>query len=192
MALRWGFKTEANGLAAEIRDELGLRALDRLDPFRLAAHLEIPVVPLTSLRDAAPEAAAHLLDVEPRALSAVTVFDGRRRRIVYNDRHSDGRQNSSVGHEAAHGLLLHEPQPALDDYGCRLWDQDAEDEADWLSSVLLVPEDAALAVARGWKTEPEAAAHFGVSAQLLTWRLNKTGARERVRRSRALARGRRP
>ena len=69
------------------------------------------------------------------------------------------------------------PQPALDDYGCRLWDQAAQDGEDWPSSVLLIPEDAALAVARGWKAEPEAAVHFGVSEQLLTWRLNLTGAR---------------
>jgi hypothetical protein len=112
MALRRGFKTEANTLGAEIRRELGLRALDRLDPFALAAHLAIPVAPLSQLRSAAP-AAAYLLDVEPEAFSAVTVFQRRRRQIVYNDRHSIGRQHSSVGHETSHGLLLHEPQPAL-------------------------------------------------------------------------------
>lgn len=183
MAMRRGFKTEANALAADIRRELSLQALDRLDPFRLAAHLEIPVVSLSAMRSAAP-AAAHLLDVEPEAFSAVTVFCGRRRQIVYNDTHSIGRQNSSIGHEAAHGLLLHEPQPAVDHRGCRLWNQEAEEEADWLAGVLLVPEDAALAVARGWKSEPDAAAHFGVSDQMLTYRLNITGARLRVERER--------
>ena len=190
MPLRRGFKTEANALAAEIRRELGLGALDPLDPFALAAHLEIPVTKLSDLQVTAP-AVRHLLDVEPQALSAVTVFDGRRRRIVYNDRHTIGRQNSSVGHEAGHGLLLHEPRPAVDHRGCRLWDQDVEDEADWLAGVLLVSEDAALAVAKGWMTEADAAVHFGVSAQMLTWRLNVTGARKRVERARAFARSHR-
>lgn len=192
MALRRGFKTEANALGTEIRRELGLRARDRLDPFVLADHLEIPVTRLSDMETAAP-ATAYLLNVEPEAFSAATIFHGRRRRIVYNDRHSIGRQHSSVGHEVAHGLLLHEPRPAVDHRGCRLWDQDAEDEADWLAGVLLVPEDAALAVARGnWMTEAAAAVHLGVSEQMLTWRLNMTGARLRVQRARAVLGGRRP
>jgi Zn-dependent peptidase ImmA (M78 family) len=190
MALRRGFKTEANELAADIRRELQLRVLDRLDPLSLAAHLEIPVVPLSELPDA--PSVAHLLYVEPKAFSAVTVFAGRKRVIVYNNQHSTGRQASSVTHEAAHGLLLHEPKPAVDHRGCRLWDQDVEDEADWLAGVLLVPEDAALAVARGSMPEPAAAVHFGVSEQMLTYRLNITGARLRVQRGRGMAYGRRP
>lgn len=190
MALRRGFKTEANTLAAEIRGELGLGARDRLDPLHLATHLEIPVVPLSDIQPVAPSV-AHLLYVEPEAFSAVTVFAGRKRMIVYNDQHSAGRQASSVTHEAAHGLLLHEPKPAVDHRGCRLWDQEVEDEADWLAGVLLVPEDAAIAVARGWLSEADAAVHFSVSEQMLNYRLNITGARLRVQRARerALARG---
>lgn len=183
MTLRRGFKTEANTLAAEIRGELGLGARDRLDPLRLAAHLEIPVVPLFDIQPDAPSV-AHLLYVEPEAFSAVTVFAGRKRMIVYNDRHATGRQASSVTHEAAHGLLLHEPKPAVDHRGCRLWDQEVEDEADWLAGVLLVPEGAAVAVARGWLSEGDAAVHFGVSEQMLNYRLNITGARLRVQRAR--------
>lgn len=183
MALRRGFKTQAAGLGWEMRQELGLGALDRLDPLKLAAHLEIPVVALSALHSAAP-AVSYLLDVESEAFSAVTVFCGRRRQIVYNDRHSVGRQNSSVGHEVAHGLLLHEPHQAVDDTGCRLWDQTMEEEATWLAGVLLIPEDAALAVARGQISEVAALDRFGVSQQMLTWRLNMTGARARVRRAR--------
>jgi hypothetical protein len=47
-------------------------------------------------------------------------------------------------------------------------------------------------VARGWKSEADAAEYLGVSAALLTWRLNMTGAHRRVQRGRALAGGRRP
>jgi Zn-dependent peptidase ImmA (M78 family) len=184
--MRRGFKTDANALASEIRRELGLRALDRLDPFVLATHLAIPVVALSDLLEEAP-AVAHLLDVEPRSFSAVTIFDGPRRLIVHNDRHTPGRQSNNIGHELAHGLLLHPPRPAVDHRGCRLWDQEIEEEADWLAGVLLVPEDAALAVARGrtWQTEVEAALHFGVSGQMLNYRLNITGARIRVERARS-------
>jgi hypothetical protein len=75
-----------------------------------------------------------------------------------------------------------------------MWDGDMEDEASWLASVLLVTEDAAIAVARKrWGSELAAAEHFGVSTQLLTWRLNMTGARLRIARAaRTGTRGRRP
>ena len=44
-ALRRGFKTEANDIAREIRQELGLGLADPLDPWVLAAQLEIPWCP---------------------------------------------------------------------------------------------------------------------------------------------------
>ena len=51
----------------------------------------------------------------------MTVFDGLRRIIAYNDAHSKARQNSDLSHELSHGLLLHESTPALDmTTGCRI------------------------------------------------------------------------
>ncbi|MFJ4832337.1 ImmA/IrrE family metallo-endopeptidase [Streptomyces sp. NPDC088747] len=187
MAFRRGFKTEANSLALEVRSELGLGALDRLDPFVLADHLAIPVIPLSSMAGASL-GANHLLNEEPDAFSAVTVFAGSKRTIVHNDGHSNGRISSNITHEASHGLLHHRPTPALDDRGCRLWDQDIEDEAQFLSGVLLVPEDAALAIARRRFTKPEAAARFGVSEKMIQYRLNVTGAVGRIERARRAGR----
>ena len=183
MAFRRGFKTEANALVLEVRAELHLRALDRLDPLALAGHLEIPVASLSDYAQMS-EAAKYLLVVEPEAFSAVTVFAGTERTIVHNDGHADGRISSNITHEAAHGLLLHPPTPALDDRGCRLWDQSIEDEAQFLGGALLVPEDAALAIARGRFTLLEASEHFGVSEQMIQYRLNVTGAYARVNRAR--------
>ena len=63
-------------------------------------------------------------------------------------------QANDIVHELGHGLLGHSPTVAMDELGCRHWDQEMEDEADWLSSVLLVPEEAALfIVRRGWSTD---------------------------------------
>ncbi len=183
MGYRRGFKTEANSLAADIRRELGLRAYDRLVPLRLAKHLDIPVEPLSSFPECAP-GTAYLLNAEPGAFSAVTVFLGTKRTIVHNDGHAPGRISSNLAHELAHGLLLHPPTPALDDRGNRLWDQDTEDEAEWLAGALLVTEDAALAIARGLWTVAEAAGRLGVSTQMINYRLNVTGARARVSRAR--------
>lgn len=179
MGYRRGFKTESNYLAAEIRRELGLSTYDPLNPRILAEHLCIPIWNLSDLVEERP-AVAPLLGAEAEQFSAVTVFAGRQRTIVHNDAHSATRQNSNLAHELAHGLLGHPATPALDNKGCREWDQDIEDEATWLAGVLLIPEPVALAVARGRWTKVEAAVKFGASSQMLQFRLNVTGAVRRV------------
>ena len=184
MPLRWGFKSEAAALANEVRAELGLGRLDRLDPRQLASHLDIPVVPLSDFSGTV-SGAAHFLSVERNAFSALTVFHGHRRIIVHNDSHSGPRQNSNLAHELAHALLRHEPVTALDsETGCRDWNDTKEEEAQWLAGELLVTSDMALAVARGRLTRSQATSRFGVSEAMLNWRFNKTGAAKRVARER--------
>jgi Zn-dependent peptidase ImmA (M78 family) len=183
MGYRRGFKTEANALANEVRVELGLGQLDRLDPRALATHLEIPILDLSDLATTAP-AVRPLLEVERDAFSAATVFAGARRTIVHNDAHAPSRQNSNLAHELAHGLLLHPPTPALDNVGCRYWNQDIEDEATWLAGVLLLSEPATIEIASGHWTRAGALAHFSISPQMIQWRLNSTGALRRVERMR--------
>src|SRR5437773_12406271 len=138
MVLRRGFKTEANHIAREVRAELGLRFIDPLDPWALARHLEIPLVPLSSYAGLAADAVNHFHRVDRGAFSAVTVFDGPRRLIVYNDSHSLGRRASDLAHELAHALLLHRPGPALDDRGCRRWERVQEEEDNWLAGGLSI------------------------------------------------------
>lgn len=181
MALRRGFKAEANEIALEVRRELGLRPIDRLDPWALAQHLEIPVYPLFALQQWAPEALRHFSEIHPSVFSAVTVFNGPTSRAIYhNDTHSPERQASNLAHELAHGLLLHPATPALDDRGCREWDKNIEDEATWLGGVLLITEHAALSIVRRRLSTSEAAAIYGVSEQMVQYRLNMTAARRRV------------
>ena len=182
MGYRRGFKTEARTLALEVRAELRLHALDRLDPRALAAHLEIPTWTVSEFVAERP-CVAPLLTTELSAFSAATVFDGTRRTIVHNDGHTSARQNSNLAHELAHGLLLHPPTPALDDTGCRNWNEDIEDEASWLAGELLVTVEAAMAVARGQWTMSAAGERLGVSQELMRYRLNMTGARKIVQRA---------
>jgi IrrE N-terminal-like domain len=182
--MRWGFKAQANRTARELRGELGLGATDPLDPWKLADFLEIPVIGLGNLAGVVPEAVRHFHQTEPGAFSAATVFAGRRRIIVHNDAHSLGRQASNVTHEVAHGVLLHEPIPAFGEHGCRIWRDEVEDEAQWLAGVLLITEEAAVAVARGSIPVDVAASRYGVSEKMMRYRLNITGAYRRVRRGR--------
>lgn len=185
MAVRWGFKTEAESTALEVRAELGLQATDRLDPLALAEHLEIPVVPLSHFHSDAPDAVRHLQDINHEAFSAVTVFCGSRRIIVHNDAHVPGRRASNLTHELSHGLLLHPPAPALDDRGCRRWDPTIEKEADILAGVLLLPQEACIAMALQGASDSQVALAFGTSVDMARWRMGASGARKIASRARA-------
>lgn len=181
--MRRGFKTESKLLAEEIRRELDISWDDPLDPHALADHLAIPVWTVSDFACDFP-GVGYLLDGGSEHFSAVTVFAGKRRTIVHNDAHAEARQHSNLAHELAHGLLAHPPTPALDNKGCREWNQDFEDEAAWLGADLLVTESAALAIARGRWTKEQAAVRFQVSPQMIQFRLNATGAVKRAQRQR--------
>ncbi|MFQ5872212.1 MAG: ImmA/IrrE family metallo-endopeptidase [Dehalococcoidia bacterium] len=184
MTLRRGFKTQANEIAREIRYELGLTPTDPLDPWALSEFLEIPFLPMSELSGVARSAVHYFTVVDTSVFSAVTVFDGSHRLIVYNDAHVPGRQASDMSHELSHAILLHPPMPAIDQTGCRDWNQEAEEEAEWLSGVLLVPEEAAMLVVQKGLSTTVAAGLFGVTPKLMTSRINRTGARKRVERAR--------
>lgn len=185
-SFRRGFKAYAQKLADEIRSELALGVMDRLEPDILARHLEIPLLPLSAIRDQCPDSVDHFCYVETRAFSALTVFNGPARLIVFNDSHAPTRQANSIVHELAHGLLQHAPHAALDDLtGCRIWRDEIELEANYLAGALLVPDRAAVSIVRNRTQLDLAASAFGISRQLLEYRINVTGARTRASRLRS-------
>jgi len=185
--VRRGFKTEAREIARQVRGELRLKLTNALDPWTLSDWLEIPILRLSDFEGDAEWACHYFRGTGRSVFSAVTVFEGNKRLIVHNDSHSPARQASNVCHELAHGLLLHPPTPALDDKGCRYWSNVIEDEANWLSGVLLVPDEAAIAVVKNGVGLENAAAYYGVSVQMMKFRINVSGARKRVKRfSRAI------
>ncbi len=180
MKLRWGFKAEANAIARDLRRELRLRDTDPLDPWRLASHLEIPIIDLTALRDEAESAVTRFTRSDREAFSAVTVFRGHRRIVVVNDAHSRGRQASNIAHELAHSLLWHEPSPALGADGVPEWNAEQEEEAQWLAGALLVSDEAALNIVRRRLSLTDAAQIYGTSVDMVRGRINVTGARKRA------------
>ena len=181
-SFRRGFKTEATTIARDIRAELGLSPVAPLDPWALAEYLGIPIYPLSALQAVAPGACAAFAGRLKRQFSAVTVFDGPTRAIVHNDHHAPQRQRSDLAHELAHCLLFHPATAPISDGGSREWDATAEREAAWLSATLLVPDDAAVLIARRGRPVKEAAQEYGVSEKLMTYRLRVSGALIRVAR----------
>jgi hypothetical protein len=90
--MRRGFKKEAHEIGEEVRHELGLAALDPLDPWRLAEHLAVPVWRLADYGAEIPQAVKLLGGSEQHAFSAMIAFMGRHQVIIHNDAHALTRQ----------------------------------------------------------------------------------------------------
>jgi hypothetical protein len=184
------FKEEADGIADELRAELGLQPQQRLDPVGVAAHLGVPIISLRQLQKqwaADPASVELFLSAASGHFSAATVTDGSFRLIVYNESHPGSRRANSLTHELAHIVLGHEPTPISDSTGLRLWNREVEEQADWLAAALLVPRAGALALTIEGYSIAQGATHYGVSAELYQWRVNQTGApaKAELHRSRA-------
>lgn len=184
--MKRGFKAESERIAREMRDELKLASHDRLDPFELAEHLAIPVLPMAHVSDGNGSASSfirYFSIVDPDSFSAVTIFVGRRRIIVHNENHHPNRQASNLAHEISHILLEHQPAAIVAGDGQRFWNREMEDEANWLGAALLVPRDGALRLARLGRSIDEIALHYGVSEQLCRWRITQTGVLQQIART---------
>lgn len=78
----------------EVRSDLGIEAEDRLDLLALADLLAIPVYSLTDLETHCPDSVKQLRDRDRSGFSALTLFHGTRRMIIYNPAHAPGRRAS--------------------------------------------------------------------------------------------------
>lgn len=181
MGLRRGFKSEANWYAREIRRELGLAPHSRLCPQQLADHLDFPLIPLSAYLDHEPEAVGYFRSARGQGeFSAITLFDAGRGVIVHNDSHDPKRQAANIAHELAHRLLMHPPLPPIGADGSRHYDPVQEAEANWLGPALLISDEAALLIVRRRYTLQQASELYGVSIELVRFRLNVSGASRRV------------
>ncbi|MBF2035523.1 MAG: ImmA/IrrE family metallo-endopeptidase [Leptolyngbyaceae cyanobacterium T60_A2020_046] len=123
-----------------------------------------------------------LTTVEQSCFSAVTVFHGHRRLIVHNDSHHPRRQTSNISHELSHGILQHPPTEPFSDHGYRNFNKKIEDEANWLGSALLISEEAALHIVKSGMSIDDASDFYSATTDVITMRLNMTGAKSRVAR----------
>ena len=183
--LRRGFIKESEEYAEEYRKELGLQANSPLNPVVLANHLEIPVHDLSTHPAISVKEKEFFLCKEPNLFSATTIADGNYREIIHNDNHHPNRQRSNIMHELAHIVLGHPPKPPMLDENCRNYDPIMEREASELSFILLIPKPAALHIVEEIKDISQAYELYGVSPQLMQYRLRKSDAK-RWARNRAL------
>lgn len=183
-----GFKAWCERFAAQKRSDLGLRPSEPLDAFLLAKHLGIKVITPLEVPGLAPEdlTVLHRNDGKtPSCWSAVTIVKGDKVIVVLNGSHSKARQASDLMHELAHRIRGHQSQELeVSSEGLmflKTYEKAQEDEADWLAGCLLLPRDALISIKRDRLGPEQAAARYGVSQRMLTYRLAMTGVNRQLR-----------
>lgn len=177
--VRRGFKTWCENAARGYRQEIGLKAVDPIDPRALAKHLGITVWTPSEIKNLEAHHIHRLTVTEREAWSAVTLRAGKRSLIIINSGHPTTRQNNSLAHEISHVELGHKPAKMLTAFdGSMLmadYDPLHEAEANILAGAILLPREALLIKFQEGMTNAEVALHFGVSNDLVAMRRNTTG-----------------
>ncbi len=189
MALRRGFKSEAERIARDVRTELGMKAAQSVEPEALAKLLGIEVRAGDELIPR--ERFNELENIQPNSFSACTLQPSPDRAVVvYNPLSAKSRQRSDVAHELAHVLLDHNLSRVerLGDITFLSCDLTQEEEAGWLSGCLLLPRALLLAEVRKGSGAKDVAKKYGVSEKMARYRLSVTGV---VRQNQALIRKKR-
>lgn len=166
-----GFKAEANRIALRVREQMALAPTAPIDPFAVCAFFDIEVTKLSQL----PCNTVMFRGVGQASFSAVTVPCGLRTAIVHNDVHHPYRQRSNICHELAHCFLGHVHTPPLTAAGERIYNKGVEAEANVLGGCLLISNEAAMHIA-AQGLQPVAQALYGVSKQMLDYRMKISGA----------------
>ena len=184
-----GFKSWCEGTALELRRRLRLRNFDPLRPDQVAADLGVTLCTPRDIPGLSPSAVRILLGEEQDSWSAITLSTPDQDLVIYNSAHSPGRRANDIMHELAHVMRGHDPGRVMffpdGNIALRTYDQNQEDEANWLAGCLLLPRDALTHIKAHGITEEAAARTYQVSVQLLKYRLNVTGVNVQFRRGRA-------
>ncbi len=184
--MRRGFKTEAEQLAAGIREGLGCSDDEPAPLEAVAKDLGVDIMPADQLVDRSRLEELHAL--QPDSFSAATF---RRpsggRVIVYNPLHAEGRTRSNQAHELAHIVLDHNVRTIerVGNLNFLTCDAEQEEEADWLGGCLLLPRELLLKAAFKNMSAEGIAETFRTSEPMARFRLNASGVLVQVGRAKA-------
>jgi len=152
-----------------------------LNPFELANHLGIPCIPVSDLSLTEEHGAFFSSREGTKAFSAVTIFDGKMKRIVFNDYAPINRQHSDVAHEISHVVLNHDMLPTSELYTGNHYNQNDEFEAKWMGPALLISEEAAMYVGANYTCFTSASADYNVTIDVMRMRINVCGVKKRLK-----------
>jgi len=167
--------------AQALRQFAGLkRDADRLDPFELAEHANLFVVPFEQIAALSKASREHLVGAGKDAWSggaaSIPLPDGRTL-IVLNPTHNKNRHAATLMEEVSHVFLGHKANElAVKDSGgqttkTRDYNHAIEEEAYSTGAAALVPYGGLKKMIREGKTVREIARHYGVSSALVEFRI---------------------
>jgi Zn-dependent peptidase ImmA (M78 family) len=177
--LKRGFKSQCERRAIELRRQMGRKSIDPLPAVQVAQHHNVTLWLPEEIEGIPASDLQHLLESGAQEWSAFTLRIGDRHLVVVNTAQSPRRQNSVVMHELSHIILGHELHSGMvtgsGHFIVSNYNQDQEDEAAWLGGTFLLPRPALMWMRRRSMSDDDAATYFGVSPDLLKWRIRMTG-----------------
>lgn len=178
--MRRGFKAEAERLASQVRDDMGVGSLAAIRAEDIAAHLNIGVRSAADLVDVSKLQAIE--DAQPGAFSACTFEINDHRIVVWSPLSAPARVQSDIAHELAHVLLKHNVKEVqqVGSFAFFACDPEEEQEATWLAGCLLLPRPLLVAAARKQMSAATIASTYGVSVQMANFRLRTSGVLRQV------------
>lgn len=186
--MRRGFKARAERLSLRFRDDCGLSARDPLNPRIFLKKCGYTVWEPKDIPGIDPAHVQQLTVHDPDSWSGVTIREAGLIAIIVNPSHALTRQANTLMHEWAHIELRHKPNRVdrsenglllLSDYP-----SEVEDEANWLAGTMLVPREGLLFHCGQGLGAQQVAGHYGVSTQLVNWRMGATGVTRQLKAAR--------
>lgn len=172
-------KPEMEEMAEEFREDLGVRPDDALDALRIRID-DVAVFVPSDIEELDPQSEAHLTGAASGMWSAMSVpidLENDRWAILRNDNHTIERQRVTYLEECWHIMLGHKLTKIAkitDSYG-RTYDSDEEHDAYYLASASLLPKAAVSACVANGDSSEAIAQKFGVSSQLVEYRIKRLG-----------------
>ena len=187
-----GFKSWCENVAVLQRKNLGCLVTDPLDPMKLAKSLSVNVWQADQVPGLDKDSLRVLTQDDPSSWSALTLSLGEKTLIVMNHAHYPTRQASNLMHEISHILIGHKGgRVDVTDEGLLMrtnFDKKQEGEADWLAGALLLPRLGLLAArSKGW-TDNQIAKAYGISEDMVRYRVSMSGVDLQLKRKSQYAR----
>ena len=177
--------------ALGLRDFAGVASAQPLDPFKLAEFAKLLVVDFNSIEGLSPESRAHLLGDAADQWSGGACsrpLPNGWRLVILNPAHGKQRNRATLMEEVAHVFLGHQANrlavisrdPAAREGAvanktlARDYNHDDEEAAYAVGAAALVPYEALRRFVGQGRRASEIARHFGVSRQLVEYRIKVT------------------
>ena len=171
---RHGFQTWCETIATEKRRLLRIPLAGPLDPRLVAKDLHVVIRYIEQIRNLARDTFDQLVVRKKDVWSAVTLWHNGRYFVVLNSAHSKTRQANTLMHELAHLIIGHKPARLdITDDGLMIlssYNNQQEEEADWLAAALFLPREALLHVRRRGLSNDQTAALYGCSESIVDLR----------------------